>query len=444
MKKIIVSLILTFAVTLLQAKDWQIIGEMLDADTTSLVQDEVNPNLYKLVGRIQNKPFKLFDGTNTYIPVCGLNDPFDQSIDIDIQTDETQTPFRVSYVKKDQLYRISLTDGTLPKLRVDIVTPLPALYLVGGPVNTNTSNWLLRDARELDKDPTDPFVFYFRGFLKYNTQGDERGSIKFLPSNTSWDNGFHPVGTTNVPLAQATKMRRGGADTKWEIPADGSGNGYYVIKINTLEETIQVVEFQRSDEDYPSRIYIAGDAMPCGWDNTNPEVMEPVNVFEGKYSWRGKVTAGQFKFLKSKNNWGSCYVSTTENQPVQFGTLYPVIYELDYISSGGNDYKFVFEEAGNVVINIDLKNLKMKVDQETGIADDPLAGSDITVSTKEGKLVIRSSSTASKNYSVYSVDGRKIHTGAFVDYDEKVLDKGYYILNVIDETNRKLVMRVLL
>jgi len=365
MRKIIFILIVACSVFTLNAKTWSIIGKALENDTTLLEQDATNPNLYKYVGKLINMSFKLFDGVDYYIPTCGMNDPFDQQVSLEKQADESQTGFRVSYVSSNKLYRISLTDGATPKLIVEKIKSYEHIYLIGGPVNTHDPNWLLGDARELEKDSENPFIFYYRGFLKYNTFGEERGAIKFLTSNLAWDPSFHPKGSSNVPLAQASKMSLGGADTKWEIPADGSGNGYYVIKLNTLDETISVEKFQPANVDYPANIFITGNAMPCGWDNVTPETMTPTNIFDGKYSWTGNVLPGQFKFLKNKGSWGSCYVSTINDQPAVYDQAFPLVSEFEYYNNGGKDYKFLITESGRCVINVDLAAMQILVRKET-------------------------------------------------------------------------------
>lgn len=433
MKRIIICFIIACSVFTLHAKTWKVIGEALDSDTTLLVQDAANTSVYKYIGNLKNKSFKLFDGVDTFIPVCGMNDPFEQQIGMEKQTALSQAGFRVSYVNPNSIYRITLTDGSAPKIIAEKVVPYDKIYLIGGPVNTNVPNWLLRDARELEKDPANPFVFYYRGFLKYNTAGDERGSIKFLTTNTNWNPGFHPAGSTNVPLAQASKMRLGGIDSKWEIPADGSGNGYYVIKLNTLDETIKVEQFQHANVDYPNNIYITGDAMPCGWVNGDPMVMTPTNILEGKYSWTGNVVPGQFKILKVKNTWGSCYVSTIRDQPVEFGKLYPIVYEFEYFNNGGNDFKFVITEAAKCTFNVDLAAMKISVHKETQSSTGSLKQNDeVFINARDGKIVVSSSTDLKKNVSVFTVDGRKIHNKSFVSHFEVRLPKGYYIVKVTD------------
>ena len=431
------------SVSALNAKTWSVTGKALINDTTLLVQNATNPALYTFVGNLTNLSFKLYDGVNYFIPACGMNDPLDQQVGIEKQADASQTGFRVSYVSTNKPYRISLTDGVAPKLIVEKVTPYGHIYLIGGPVNTHDPNWLLSDARELEKDPGNPFVFYYRGFLKYNTFGDERGAIKFLTSNLAWDPSFHPKGTGNVPLAQASKMISGGADTKWEIPADGSGNGYYVIKLNTLDETIHVEQFQPANVDYPSNIFITGNAMPCGWVNTTPEIMTPTNILEGKYSWTGNVLPGQFKFLKTKGSWGSCYVSTKNDQPVVYDQAMPLVYESDYINNGGNDFKFLITEPGRCTVNVDLAAMQLKVQKENqNSTGNVTSGDGVIITGVDGKIVVKCASDFRKNLAVFAIDGRKIYSDSFVFNSEVALPKGSYIVKVDDNTGKDIVRKI--
>lgn len=436
MKRITLILIIAFSTITLNAKTWKIVGKALDSDTTTLVQDAANPTIYKYVGKLKAQSFKLFDGTDNYIPVCGMNDPFEQQVGMEKQTFESQPGFKSSFVNPNSLYRISLTDGTAPKVITEKVVPFDKIYLIGGPVNTHDPNWLLGDARQLEKDPSNPFIFYYRGFLKYNTFGDERGSIKFLTSNSSWDPGFHPVGTSNVLLSQASKMRLGGSDTKWEIPANGSGNGYYVIKLNTLDETIQVEQFQPANVDYPNNVYITGDAMPCGWVNGDPMVMSPTNILEGKYTWTGNVVPGQFKFLKTRGSWGSCYVSTIENQPIVYGTNYPIVFEPDYISLGGNDYKFAITEAQRCVFTLDLAAMKIQVNKESeNSTENTKFSNEVEIKSVNGKIIVNSSTTEKKHFSVLTIDGKEVYKNTFISKTEIKLPQGYYIVKVNNTYN---------
>jgi hypothetical protein len=122
-------------------------------------------------------------------------------------------------------------------LNLSIFAQPESLYIIGGPFNANKPNWIFRDVVPLDKDSENPYVFYYRGYIGYNTFGDEPGNFKILTSNNSWD-GYHPDGNDNQligtdQVGKTLNIRFGGADTKWSIPSDRSGDGYYSIKIDT-------------------------------------------------------------------------------------------------------------------------------------------------------------------------------------------------------------------
>lgn len=434
MKRILLCFLSIWSVTALQAKNWTIIGKALEKDTTLMELDAANTGVYEYIGKISTGKFKLSDGSNVYVPVCGMNDPMGQQIGMEIQTDISQTGFGVKYVNPAKTYIITVTDGPQPSIKVEMAETYTHLYLIGGPVSTNPTEWELRDAIELEQDKTDQFVFYYRGFLVYNSRGDEPGSIKFLTSNTSWGNGFHPTGDVNVALSKASKMRLNGSDNKWEIPADGSANGYYVIRLNTLKETIEVLQFTPKAVSYPAKVFLTGDALPCGWVADFPETMTTTNLLEGKYQWTGNVVPGKFKFLKAKGSWGSCYVATFENQAIQFNTNYPVVYEFEYYNNGGNDYKFVFNQPAKCTISLDLAKMKVLVQKEASTSREEISKPKAQYNISGYNEIIRASSsdTLPKQISVYNYVGQKVHTNYFVSNTEFSIPKGFYIVVITD------------
>ncbi|HEX3009211.1 MAG TPA: hypothetical protein VHO90_16525 [Bacteroidales bacterium] len=443
MKRVILGLLLICAVSALQAKTWTIIGKALEEDTSLMEQDVTNTSVYKYVGKISTGKFKLSDGTNVYVPGCGLNDPMGQQIGMEVQADISQTGFGVKYVNPTKTYIITVTDGVKPTVKVEMAETYAHVYLIGGPVSTNPTKWELRDAVELEQDKTNQFVFYYRGFLMYNSTGEEPGSIKFLTSNTSWGNGFHPTGDVNVALTDASRMRLNGSDTKWELPADGSANGYYVIRLNTLNETIEIIQFTPKSVAFPNKVYITGDAMPCGWVADFPETMTTTNLLEGKYQWTGNVVPGKFKFLKSKGSWGSCYVSTFEDQTVQYNINYPVVYEFEYYNNGGKDYKFVFNQAVKCTISLDLSAMKVLVQKATTTPVEVINKQTTQYNIRGHNETIRASSsdTLPKEISVFNYVGQKVYSNNFVSNTEFSIRKGFYIV-VITDTQKQVCKKV--
>ena len=210
-----------------------------------------------------------------------------------------------------------------------------------------------------------------------------------------------------------------------------------IIKLNTAMETIQVLQFTPSNTVYPNSVYITGSAMPCGWVNDNPEIMTSTDLVNGKYQWSGNVVPGQFKFLKAKNTWGSCYVSTVQDQVVVFGTEYPIVYEFESWNNGGNDYKFVFSDSKKCTIHLDLSAMKMTVIE--GLASGINQLENQTAYSIVGyNGIVKASSTdlSPKKITVYSVDGSVRYCNNFVSNIKFNIQKGIYIVVITDRQNK--------
>ncbi|MDR1810296.1 MAG: hypothetical protein LBR34_07830 [Prevotella sp.] len=239
-KTIALLLALTGMFALSAQTEWRIIGGGAGEEGILLKQNPDNTQEFIYTGRLTGQWFKITDGSTVYVPLCGDSDPLGQTLTLRSQDNQSETGLRIRYVGSREFFTVTLNATRLVKKISVVRAESPqSLYIMGGPFNKHDPNWLLDDAVEMERDSLNPFVFYYRGELRYNTFGDERGSIKFLLGRT-WNDNYHPAGTTNVPLLQAAKIRLNGADTKWTIPADRSGDGYYVIKVNTLDETIDV------------------------------------------------------------------------------------------------------------------------------------------------------------------------------------------------------------
>ncbi|MHB9055680.1 MAG: hypothetical protein ACYC2P_05935 [Paludibacteraceae bacterium] len=412
---------------------WKILGEAVPAGSADLIQNPSDPAEYIYRGKLSGMWFKITNGTNTYVPICRENDPLGNILDAHIESSTAETGFRIRYSTPNDFYKVSFREGrSTSKISVERITPPEKIYLAGGPVNTHDPNWLLSDARDLEKDASNPFIFYYKGFLRYNTFGDEPGSIKFL-IGLNWDTAYHPYGSTDVPLAQASKMREGGTDTKWTIPADRSGDGYYIIKINTFDQTINIVEFDPNAEYFPANIYITGDAMPCGWTNVAPVTMIKQTEKGSTYFWTGNLTPGQFKFLKEKGTWGSGYAATKENDPIVFGQSQDIVYEFEYWNGGGNDYKFVVSQSEQVTIQVDLKTMKMIVINDlTGVS--PVEKqSGFHLFSKNGKVYVKNTAENKFHMNVFGIGGHMILNRNFQKDCVISLNNGMYIVELQED-----------
>ncbi len=344
--------------------EWSIVGNAVPGGTAVLKQNPANAQVFRYTGSLTNQGFKLSDGTNEYVPLCGESDPLGQTIDVRRATSSSDTGFRVRYTGTQENFKLTLTkNGAQQQLSVEAIDAPKAIYLMGGPINSHDPNWQLYDARELEPDPDNAFVFYYKGDLKYNTFGDEPGNFKLLVNRPDWNEAFHPAEDGNVLLEGITNMRFGGDDNKWFIPEDGSGDGYYVLKVDALNETLEVVSFEANSEQkyYPPAVYITGNAMPCNWTNEYPEIMEPIADQKGVYSWTGTVfgadpeinESGFFKFLKCRLTWDYCYTAWSPSEPIEFGEEYNAFYRHD-------DNKFVIpEDCDDCTITLDMRDPEM-------------------------------------------------------------------------------------
>ena len=115
-------------------------------------------------------------------------------------------------------------------------------------------------------------------------------------------------------------------------------------------------------------VYIVGDAMPCGWWNSNPERM--VETEEGVFVWSGIVKNGGFKFLLEVGHWTNCLNALMEDEVVSLGDDHGLIHIPNYNDEGSaGDYKFILEEAaGGVTITVNTNEMVMTVERKEDTA----------------------------------------------------------------------------
>ena len=415
--------------------NWQIIGDIVELETPIILEQiDDNSQEFVYVGKMTNQLFKITDGVQTYIHECGESDPLGESILLR-EANPDERGLRIRYVGLQDYFKVTLhvTEDT-KSIEVERIEPAKNVYIMGGPFNKAANNWNLQDAVELEIDNKNPFIFYYKGDIRYNVVGDERGSFKILKGR-SWGENYHPAASGNVPLAQAIgtpqKIRLGGEDNKWTIPSDQSGDGYYEIKIDLLNLTITVEKFVQNiiQNPFPLAIYIVGDAMPCGWNNEHPMMMAKIE--DGVYHWGGKVSQGEFKFLQRRNTWERCYVATSANEKVFSGKEHDVVYEENYTIQG-NDYKFVIPQEGMCNLTLNLNTMKLKVD---GLPTTNIANNDngITLFTNNGKLFLISKDNKPIKAHIFDISGIVIAQKTFVGNAEFTLSKGCYIVLLNNE-----------
>jgi hypothetical protein len=416
--------------------EWQLTGDGVTGGQAILAGNPGNSQEFVYIGKLNNRSFKVTDGKDTYVHSCGDNDPLQQSILLRAQSGPDETGLRIRYAGHNQYFKVTLDVTRNSKtITADPVAPPQNLYIMGGPFSNNDPNWLLEDALELERDAENPFIFYYKGDIRYNPIGDEGGNLKFL-AGRSWGENYHPAASGNTPLLQASQMRLGGEDNKWAIPADRSADGYYVIKINTLDLTVSIDEFTHNIDETPLAVFITGDALPCGWSNIVPPLMPKKQP--GVYSWQGTVSPGQFKFLKRKGSWAMCYVATSADEQIILGNEHDIVYEFEYYNGGGNDYKFVMPDPGEYRFTLNLNTMKLRVDRPSTEMETIRHNDDgIIFSSGNGKLFLKNTSGQTCEAQVFGIDGRKVTETTFTGSAGITLPKGFYLILLNSGNNRK-------
>lgn len=436
-QKILFLVILFCCGSLTARADWQITGDAVPQGTQAVLQPNPdNSQEFIFVGKLTDSQFKITDGAKTYVHNCGDSDPLDQPVVLREQVSTDETGLRIRYVGKYDYFKVTLTvTSTEYAITATRIMPPKHVYIMGGPFNHNAANWLLDGAVELDQDAENPFVFYYRGDIRYNPVGSEGGNMKILVGR-SWSTNYHPDASGNVPLSEASKMRLGGDDNKWSIPSDRSGDGHYVIRVDMLNLTIQVEEFIHNVDETPLAIFIVGDAMLCGWSNTTPMMMQKTQ--SGIYQWEGTTLQGQFKFLQRKGTWSRCYVATSSNEQIVPGNQNNLVYEENYLNGNGNDYKFVLPDAGEYHFTVDLNTMKLLVRDLATHVENPKADNGILFFSEEGKLFLKSHDEQRLQADVFGFDGREIAHRTFVRNTEIPLPQGCYFVLVRNGSGAKI------
>lgn len=355
----------------------------------------------------------------------------------------------------DGWYKIKLTTAVGNRtFTIESFTPAQSdytqgLFIMGGPFvnDAGSTDWLVyNNYVRMERDRENPNLFHYKGYIERAQWGNEPGMFKILTKH-GWGTEFHPgennVALTSLPVGQAQTMTLDGNDTKWELPEDGSGNGYWDFTVDPKNLTLTVNEFIH-DFDYFTEMYLIGDAVPAGWNFETPEIL--VKKSRGVYEWTGTLSAGSFKIIKHKDDLGGSYVANSENKAVVLGTPNNLKYERNYtMYDSGNDYKFVIADADagkEVTITVNLIDktvlINLKQNQDTNLQQS--AENLVSVYAALGKIFVRSKEASQKcTVAIFSIDGRQIKQISFCGNYETTLPQGSYIVRL--ETKAGLVTK---
>lgn len=99
-------------------------------------------------------------------------------------------------------------------------------------------------------------------------------------------------------------------------------------------------------------LFLIGDATPNGWDAGNATALIAHSSTPGRFTWQGRLNAGEFKFITTKGSFSPSYnrgaasnklvLRTSDNQP---------------------DEKFAITESGSYTVSVNLLDLTISVTQ---------------------------------------------------------------------------------
>lgn len=275
------------------------------------------------------------------------------------------------------------------------------LYIIGGTFNGNKNDtefvaeWRKADALLLEN--AGDGVFYYRGYIGSNlTKGGEPfgplyNQFKFVingDDNGIWD-GYHPKGANQeVGAAQVgttfEMTTDGTGDLQWYVAADGSSDGYYVLRIDTKAMTFKVESYTKAETEFTVGLFLIGgpfiegdldwservDAVRMERDASNPDVFHYRGIME--YNLYGSEP-GNFKILVNGRTWedelhpaGDANVSMLDlvNEPSGLARR---------ISYNGPDNKWFLPEDGSGNgywdFTVDAKNMTFTVNEFVPLLD---------------------------------------------------------------------------
>lgn len=325
---------------------WQSDG---NGPTSSAKMTQINNNKYVWIGDVNaDTEFKFLKTNTAWFPAYTAKNK-DEAVGRDggsfgIQLcdgDDCDNKFVFSQPGK---YKIEVELRDSPKMTVTRLGDYGSdLYMIGTAI---PGRWDLEKAIPMKyADGKYTWVgdlIYHDEYYNTNESTSTHGELKFITSN----GGFYPA----FVASEADKVvDSGGGSYKLLYCVDGSdgdnkfkfSSGKYKIEVELgTSPTMTVTRLG----DY-GKLYMVGDAVSGGWE---PGGAQEMTYADGKYTWSGQLSGGEFKFLTTNTGLLPSYVSAyadagqssksieIKSEPQNFDLKY----RDDANESSVNDYNF--------------------------------------------------------------------------------------------------------
>lgn len=276
--------------------------------------------------------------------------------------------------------------------------PFTDLYLIG---DASPGGWSLGDATPLTQDANDSTVFTWTGVLT-------AGEFKFVDYTSNFCDGTDLVATTAAadPLAATAYnvvVQCNGDDNKWVV----SQSGVYAIELFTANDSIAVA-LQSSY----LPVYLIGDATPNGWDINAPTPLFQDANDPATFTWRGTLTAGEFKFPLFVGDW-------CDGEWINAAVPDQVLNATDFLFTQGcdgpdNKWRVAPADSGEYRITLDLAAETIDIvrldSSTTAIAAWTAASVAVYPNPTQDRLTVRLPQAQPTELTLYTVTGQRLQT----------------------------------
>jgi len=219
--------------------------------------------------------------------------------------------------------KVSLLELTIKTVKLDVPV-YEHIYMVG---DASPNGWDIGNSTELIQDQDNPAIFTYTGVMK-------AGDFKFpVNRNSDWGQDMF------MKLTDSTMYLHHGGDpddSKWTI----TKKGYYVIKLNIIENTISMSR---------TKLFMVGSATPIGW-SIDKAIELTEDATDGCiFTYSGPMVAGEFKFPVNRNtDWGQdMYMRVDDTHMYR------------HVGGAADDNKWSITSDGNYVITANLETLTL-------------------------------------------------------------------------------------
>lgn len=222
------------------------------------------------------------------------------------------------------------------------------VYIVG---DGCPSGWDIGSPKALTK--TADYTFVYEG----NLYTDGEGAIKFCCTTGDWGCKWIRPQESNVEIGKAGVASEDftytvAPDDKWKVTEKGK----YRLTLDLKNWKIAAEYLGEADPEGPVKncIYIVGDATPNGWNIDNPCRVEETET-EGVFEWTGNLVIGEFKACREKGqNWTQAFIHPNATTNLTSAGISDQGFD-EY--AGGEDIKWVVQEAGSYTLTFDLNGM---------------------------------------------------------------------------------------